>query len=98
MADAERDFRAFLEPFELAAPRIPVVSNVSARVYERTEIKTLLAGQITRPVRWVETVQWLSERPDAEFTELGPGNVLTGLLRRIKMEGNATAGSRPGQL
>jgi malonyl CoA-acyl carrier protein transacylase len=46
----------------------------------------MLAQQITQPVRWTETVQWLLQQPDPEFLELGPGNVLTGLIRRIKME------------
>jgi malonyl CoA-acyl carrier protein transacylase len=76
----------FLEPIEFAQPRIPVLSNVTARVHDPSQIKRMLAQQITQPVRWAETVQWLLQQPDPEFLELGPGNVLTGLVRRIKME------------
>ena len=86
MAEAEYHFGVFLEPFAFAEPRIPVLSNVTARVHDLSQIKRMLAQQITQPVRWTETIQWLLRQPDPEFLELGPGNVLTGLVRRIKME------------
>ncbi len=86
MADAEREFAGFLDEFELRAPRIPVLSNVTARPHEPSQIRTMLARQITQPVRWSESVQWLLQQPDPEFLELGPGNVLTGLIRQIKRE------------
>jgi malonyl CoA-acyl carrier protein transacylase len=86
MAEAEDRFREFLEPFVFAEPRIPVLSNVTARLHDPWQIKRMLARQITQPVRWSESVQWLLQQPDPEFLELGPGNVLTGLVRRIKME------------
>jgi malonyl CoA-acyl carrier protein transacylase len=86
MAEAEYQFGVFLEPFAFAEPRIPVLSNVTARVHDPSQIKRMLTQQITKPVRWSETIQWLLQQPDPEFLELGPGNVLTGLVRRIKME------------
>jgi malonyl CoA-acyl carrier protein transacylase len=86
MAEAEYHFGVFLEPFAFAEPRIPVLSNVTARVHDPSQIKRMLTRQITQPVRWTETIQWLLRQPDPEFLELGPGNVLTGLVRRIKME------------
>jgi trans-AT polyketide synthase/acyltransferase/oxidoreductase domain-containing protein len=54
----------------------------------------MLARQITQPVRWTESVQWLLQQPDAEFLELGPGSVLAGLIRRIKMETQALPAAR----
>jgi len=84
MAEAEAAFARFLEPIALRPPSIPVLSNVSARLHEPAEIKSLLARQITHPVRWTECMRWLLARPEPEFTEVGPGNVLTGLLRRIR--------------
>jgi polyketide biosynthesis malonyl-CoA-[acyl-carrier-protein] transacylase len=93
MAEAELEFGAFLESFVFADPRIPVVSNVTARLHESAGIKSMLARQITQPVRWTETVQWLLQQPEAEFLELGPGTVLTGLVRRIKMEIQSSAGA-----
>jgi malonyl CoA-acyl carrier protein transacylase len=86
MAQAARDFSAFLEPFVFAEARIPVLSNVTAQLHQTQNIKALLAQQITKPVRWSESVSWLLRQPEPEFVEIGPGNVLTGLLRRIKME------------
>jgi malonyl CoA-acyl carrier protein transacylase len=94
MAEAEHDFRAFLDPFIFAEPRIPVLSNVTARLHDSSQIKRMLARQITQPVRWSESMQWLLQQPEAEFLELGPGNVLTGLLRRIKMETLALPAAR----
>jgi malonyl CoA-acyl carrier protein transacylase len=86
MAEAEHEFGAFLESFGFAEPRIPVVSNVTARPHESSQIKQMLARQITQPVRWTESIQWLLQQPDPEFLELGPGSVLAGLIRRIKIE------------
>ena len=86
MEEAEHDFGEFLESFVFAEPRIPVISNVTARLHESSKIKQMLARQITQPVRWTESMQWLLQQPEPEFLELGPGNVLTGLIRRIKME------------
>lgn len=94
MAEAEQDFGAFLESFVFAEPRIPVVSNVTARLHEPSQIQKMLARQITQPVRWTESIQWLLQQPDAEFLELGPGNVLAGLIRRIKMETPALPAAR----
>jgi glycine/D-amino acid oxidase-like deaminating enzyme len=86
MAEAEREFASFLDPFELRAPRIPVLSNVTARPHEPLAIKTMLIRQITHPVRWSESVQWLLQQPEPEFGEVGPGNVLASLVHRIKAE------------
>jgi malonyl CoA-acyl carrier protein transacylase len=94
MAEAEHDFGTFLESFVFAEPRIPVVSNVTARLHESSQIKQMLARQITHPVRWTESIQWLLRQPDAEFLELGPGSVLAGLIRRIKMETQALPAPR----
>jgi malonyl CoA-acyl carrier protein transacylase len=94
MAEAEQNFGAFLGSFVFAEPRIPVISNVTARPHEASKIKQMLARQITHPVRWTDSVQWLLQQPDPEFLELGPGNVLTGLIRRIKMETQALPAAR----
>lgn len=86
MASAEQEFACFLEGFQFAEPRVPVYSNVTAALHQPSEIKSLLARQITHSVRWVETMEALLALPEPDFSELGPGNVLTGLVRRIKTE------------
>jgi malonyl CoA-acyl carrier protein transacylase len=94
MAEAEREFGAFLQSLVFVEPRIPVVSNVTARLHDPTRIKQMLARQMTQPVRWTETIQWLLQQPQAEFFELGPGSLLTGLIRRIKIETPALPAGR----
>ncbi len=66
---------------------VPVVANFTASpVTEPREIRDVLARQIVGSVRWEESVRWmLADGVDA-FVELGPGNVLAGLVRRIARE------------
>lgn len=99
MAGAQEEFERFLEPFELKPPRIPVVANVTALPYETSALKNTLARQITSPVRWTESVGWILNQGtgDCEFFECGPGNVLTGLLKRIRQNHPATAATFPKQ-
>jgi trans-AT polyketide synthase/acyltransferase/oxidoreductase domain-containing protein len=89
MVRSQQNFVTFLQQIPLAEPRIPVVSNVSARPHILSELKEKLASQITQSVRWTESMEWLLQQPEAEFVEIGPGNVLTGLVRRIQMERRA---------
>ncbi|MEK6612478.1 MAG: ACP S-malonyltransferase [Gemmatimonadota bacterium] len=66
-------------------PRWPVFSNVTtAPVTDETVARDLLLRQLTSPVRWVEVIRAMATTfPDATFVEMGPGNVLTGLLKRL---------------
>ena len=72
--------------------RIPVFSNVSAEPETRGEkLKELLELQLIRPVRWVESVENMISRGANVFYEVGPGKVLTGLVRRIRKEMRPTS-------
>jgi [acyl-carrier-protein] S-malonyltransferase len=66
-------------------PRVPVVANASAApVRSSAEARRLLAEQLTAPVRWVECMRQAAAMAEgATFVEVGPGNVLSGLLKRI---------------
>jgi len=77
-------FRLFLDGFTFQDPKIPVIANVSGRPYEPGAIRDTLAAQITRPVQWTETVRYLSGLGNPMFVEVGPGTVLTGLIRQIQ--------------
>ena len=80
----------------LGVPAFPVVSNVTAQpVTDRDAARTLLHRQLTSPVRWTEVVQTLAAaHPAALFVELGPGNVLSGLVKRIAPDvATATCGT-----
>ena len=61
-----------------------VVSNVTAKAYENiNEIKKLLIKQIESPVRWRESVIYMIDKGVRKFIEIGPGKVLSGLIKRI---------------
>jgi [acyl-carrier-protein] S-malonyltransferase len=69
---------------EVKAPEIPVVSNVEATPnQDASRVKDLLARQVTAPVRWEESVQCLAGLGVDSVVEVGAGNVLGGLVRRI---------------
>ncbi len=77
-------------------PRFPVVANASAQpVRTASDAMRLLIDQLTAPVRWVECMRAAATlAPGATFVEVGPGNVLAGLLKRIVPEaGTITLGT-----
>ncbi|MBA3948435.1 MAG: ACP S-malonyltransferase [Acidobacteria bacterium] len=84
MRDAQREFEGFLQGFTFAAPEIPVISNVRARPYEPDMVRATLAEQIGNSVRWLDSMLYLMEKPEPDFIEVGPGQVLTKLLKQIQ--------------
>ncbi|HBR69431.1 MAG TPA: [acyl-carrier-protein] S-malonyltransferase [Rhodospirillaceae bacterium] len=68
----------------MAAPALPVVSNVTAKAENQTDrIRDLLVSQITDMVRWRESVLWMKGQGVTDMVEIGAGKVLGGLIRRI---------------
>jgi [acyl-carrier-protein] S-malonyltransferase len=87
MADAEAGLREAVEAVEFRDPAFPVVSNVTAEpVTDAATARTRLVSQLTSPVRWTQSVLRIAGEGTTAFAELGPGKVLTGLLRRIDRE------------
>ena len=84
MQPSQAEFEAFARTFTFAAPTVPVIANVTARPYQPEQIIDNMTRQITSPVRWVESMQYALQQPEPEFEEIGPGNVLTALMRQIK--------------
>lgn len=73
-----------LDRVEFRDPQIPLVNNVDARVVRTgAEILDGLKRQVTAPVRWEESVRLLRNESVSLFIELGPGKVLSGLVRQI---------------
>lgn len=85
MAPAVDGLREALSEATFSDPAFPVIANASGEaVRTGVDAKRLLADQLTAPVRWVTCMQAAAQLvPDATFIELGPGNVLSGLLKRI---------------
>ncbi|TGB31938.1 ACP S-malonyltransferase, partial [Burkholderia thailandensis] len=97
MRDAQREFERFIAPFDIGAPGIPVIANVTGRPYRGDEVRRGLVEQIASPVRWVDTIRYLSEQGVERFAEIGTGTVLTDLLRKIlpQKAGASGAAARP---
>ncbi len=75
-----------LEQVAWQSPIIPVLSNVTATPHNNEDfgsIKTRLVEQLTRPVRWSQSMSWASDHLQGQYVELAPGKVLSGLMRRI---------------
>lgn len=84
MASAREGLAQALERVSIRKARVPVYANVTAEpVQDSEQIRDLLVRQLTSPVRWQETVQNMRRDGATVFIEIGPGNVLQGLVRRI---------------
>ncbi len=84
MQPAADRLKAEIDNIEVKAPRINMVTNVSAK-YELIpqEIKDNLVSQVKSPVLWEDSIRYLAGQGVKRFIEVGPGKVLSGLLRRI---------------
>lgn len=98
-AAADAYFEA-LAPVSIAAPKIPVIANVTAEPYpargDADVVKSLLVRQITSPVKWTQSVRYLLAAGVTEFKEIGPGNVLTRLVQQIRQDDPPSAGATSG--
>jgi [acyl-carrier-protein] S-malonyltransferase len=86
MASARSQLIPILETAEMQTPQQIVIANVTAApVKDPAEIRQTLADQVTGSVRWVETINYLIDKVGCDlFIELGPGQVLAGLVTRIR--------------
>ena len=84
MQPAGRKFAARLEGISFHNGRIPVIHNVDVSIKEEPEeMKRALVEQLSRPVRWVETIEMMKKQGISKIVECGPGKVLCGLIKRI---------------
>src|SRR5665213_2795152 len=69
---------------EIKAPLCPIYQNIDAKPYtDPAMIKHNLIAQLTGPVRWTQTVKHILEGGATSFTEVGPGNILQGLVKKV---------------
>jgi [acyl-carrier-protein] S-malonyltransferase len=85
------EFAAAVAAAPLAAARIPVIANVTALpITTPDEIRAELTAQLTAPVRWTDSVRQLGALGVDAYVEVGPGDVLLGLVKRIDRAASRT--------
>ena len=87
MEPAREELAAAIENTHFSKPNCPIYQNVTANaVVDENEIKANLISQLTAPVRWTQSVQQMIDDGATLFTEVGPGKVLQGLVKKINRE------------
>lgn len=90
MKPAEDQLAAAIAQTPFATPRCPIYQNVSTTaVSEPEQIKANLIAQLTAPVKWTQSVQQMIADGASHFIEVGPGKVLSGLVKKIDREAQA---------
>jgi [acyl-carrier-protein] S-malonyltransferase len=84
MQPAVEGMTAYLAATTFNNPSIPVIGNTTATpMTTGTAVRTELRDQLTRPVQWQRTIEYMAGQGVTQFIEIGPGKVLTGLIKRI---------------
>ena len=87
MARAAAQFGEIVARLPLRQPRIPIVANITGQILTSADdVRRELADHILKPVQWTSSVVEMVARGSAEFLEIGPGQVLSGLIRRISQD------------
>jgi len=87
MASAQPKLAAALSAISLRPARVPVIANVTAQPHGGPDaMPALLVDQVTHPVRWEASMQWLLDQGFTRFIELGPGTALSGFMKRIRKD------------
>ena len=82
MASAEKELAPLIAGAPLRTPRVPLISSIDGQPVTDVEVyRRLLLTQITQPVRWFDALLTLQRLGAADFVEVGPGRVLSGLVR-----------------
>lgn len=87
MESARVELQQAIEATEILIPRCPIYQNIDANPYtDPRQIKQNLIAQLTGPVRWTQTISNMIDDGAVSFVEVGPGNVLQGLVKKINRE------------
>lgn len=95
MAPVLPEFAAFLDDFSFAEPTVPVIANVTATPYRPGTTAEMLKTQLTSPVRWLDSMHYLLQQGVQDFLELGPGNVLTNMMKSIRSQHKSAPAPAP---
>jgi [acyl-carrier-protein] S-malonyltransferase len=92
MQPAEEELASAIEATSFAIPKCPIYQNVTASaVSNANQIKRNLIAQLTAPVKWTQSVRNMVKDGATQFTEVGPGKVLQGLVNKIEPTVEATS-------
>jgi len=92
MEPAKVELQAAIEATAIQAPLCPIYQNVDAKAYTTPEeIKANLIAQLTGAVRWTQTVQNMLADGAEAFVEVGPGNVLQGLVKKVDRQAQTSS-------
>lgn len=81
------EFRVAINQTALNLPEIPIVANITAKPLDSLEtIRAEMEGQLTSSVRWTDSVLWMVKHGVTRFIEIGPKDVLAGLIKRISKD------------
>jgi [acyl-carrier-protein] S-malonyltransferase len=96
MTEAADGMKRVLAPIAFAAPAVPLIANADARSITTADgARGELIEHLTRGVDWVAAVERMTADGVTTFVEVGPGKVLTGLIKRITPDANAVAVDEP---
>ena len=92
MKIASEKMTSYINDLKMSELEKPIISNVTANETSSSkEIKSLLISQIERKVRWLESVEYMINNGVKNFVEIGPGKVLSGLIKRINKNVNVNS-------
>ena len=80
---AKSKIRTEIQNYNFKDFKFPLISNVEARPCKSSEIRELLANQVVSRVRWRESVEYMIKKNVTTFIEIGPGNVLSNIIKRM---------------
>jgi len=83
MQQAQQEFAKFLQSFSFKPLQTTVIANCDAKPYQDDTIKENLTRQIAQSVHWVDSIRYVKQQGELEFKEVGPGSVLTNMLKQI---------------
>ena len=94
MEPAKVELQAAIEATNIQSPICPIYQNVDAKAYsDPAQIKANLIAQLTGAVRWTQTVQNMLADGAEAFVEVGPGNVLQGLVKKVDRQAQTSSAS-----
>lgn len=96
MASVSDEYQTAVDRTPFVKPVAAVIANASVEsLKDSNDIRAELRGQLSNPVRWTETIRYLIDQGVASFVEIGSGDVLTGLVKRIDRRTNRYAVGTP---